>query len=147
MIPSSMPQTNNTKSTVIFKRVFDTESIELFKPKIYETSWHGIEASQNLDKAYKSFLNNFSDLYDTYFPKEQIKLKCKDFESPWITNGIKESSKRKQRLYKKFLKNRNEKNELEYKTCKKRFEPIKKRSKILYFSNLSLKYKHSIKIL
>ena len=26
----------------------------------------------------------FSDLYDTYFPKKQIKLKSKDLQSPWI---------------------------------------------------------------
>ena len=39
IIPSSMKQTNNTKNTVIFKRVFDTESIELFKQKLYETNW------------------------------------------------------------------------------------------------------------
>ena len=39
MIPSSVKQTNNTKNNVIFKRVFDTESIELFKQKLYETSW------------------------------------------------------------------------------------------------------------
>ena len=45
----------------------------------------------------------------------------------------------------KFLKNLNGKNELEYKTYKKLFESIKKRSKKLHFSNLILKYKHNIK--
>ena len=84
-----MKQTNNTKNIVIIKRVFDTESIKLFKQKLYETSWDDIEASQNPDEAYKSFVNKFSDLYDTYFPKKQIKLKSKDLQSPWITNGIK----------------------------------------------------------
>ena len=59
----------------IFKRVFDTESFELSKQKLYETSWDDIEVSQNPDEAYKSFLNKFSDLYDTYFPKKQIKIK------------------------------------------------------------------------
>ena len=54
MIPSSTTQTNSTKNTVIFKRVFDTESIELFKQKLYETSWDDIEASQNPDEVYKS---------------------------------------------------------------------------------------------
>ena len=83
-IPSSMKQTNNTKNTTIFKRVFDTESIELFKKKLYETSWNDIEVSQNPDKLYKSFLNKFSGLYNTYFPKQQIKLKSKDLQSPWI---------------------------------------------------------------
>ena len=37
------------------------------------------------------------------------------------------------------------KNGLEYKTYKKPFESIKKRSKKLHFSNLILKYKHNIK--
>ena len=99
-----------------------------------------------MKQAYKSFLNIFSDLCDTYFPKRQIKLKSKDLQSPWITtNGIRKSSQWKQRLYEKFLKNWNEKNELEYKTYKKLFESIKKRSKKLHFSNLILKYKHNIK--
>ena len=89
IIPSSMKQTNNTKNTVIFKRVFDTESIELFKQKLYETNWDDIEVFRNPDEANKSFVNKFSDLYDTYFPKKQIKLKSKDLQSPWITNGIK----------------------------------------------------------
>ena len=70
MIPSSTKQTNNTKNTVIFKRVFDTESIELFKQKLYEISCHDIDASQNSDEAYKSFFNRFSDLYYSYFPKK-----------------------------------------------------------------------------
>ena len=49
MIPSSMKQTNNTKNTVIFKRVFDTESIELFKQKLYETRWDDTDVSRNPD--------------------------------------------------------------------------------------------------
>ena len=57
----------------------------------------------------------------------------------------KKSSKRKQRLYEKILKNWNEKNELEYKTYKKLFESIKKRSKKLHISDLILKHKHNIK--
>ena len=55
MIPSSMKQTNNTKNTVIFKRVFDTESIELFKQKLYETNWDDIEVSKTPMKRIKVF--------------------------------------------------------------------------------------------
>ena len=57
-----------------------------------------------------------------------LKLKNKDLQSPWITKGIR-SSKHKQRLYEKFLKNRSEKNELEYKNHKYLFEAVKNRSK------------------
>ena len=48
MIPSSTKQIYNTKNTTIL-RVFDTESKEPFKQKLYETRWDDIEVSQNPD--------------------------------------------------------------------------------------------------
>ena len=80
-----------------------------------------------------------------FFPMNKMKIKTKDLKSPWITKGIKKSSKKKQRLYSKFLKKRNEKTKKEYQDYKKLFESIKKRSKKLYFSKLILKYKNNIK--
>ena len=87
----------------------------------------------------------FCTIYDTFFPMNKMKIKTKDLESPWITKGIKKSSKKKQRLYLKFLKKWNEKTKKEYQDYKKLFESIKKRSKKLYFSKLILKYKNNIK--
>ena len=80
-----------------------------------------------------------------YFPKQKIKVKTKDLQSPWVTKGIKKLSKKKKRLYQKFLKNRNVKNETEYKSYKKLFETIKERSKKNHFSKLILKYKGNVK--
>ena len=48
-----------------------------------------------------------------------MKIKTKDLESPWITKGIKKSSKKKQSLYLKFLEKRNEKIKKEYQDYKK----------------------------
>ena len=79
-------------------------------------------------------------MYDKHFPLKKIKLKTKDLKSPWITAGIKKSSKRKQRLYTRFLKNQNQKNETEYKNYKKVFESIKRSSKKIHFPKLVLKY-------
>ena len=75
----------------------------------------------------------------------KMKIKTKDLESPWITKGIKKSSKKKQRLYLKFIKKRNGKTKKEYQDYKKLFESIKKQSKKLYFSKLILKYQNNIK--
>ena len=64
MIPSSLKRTNNPKNTVIFKIVFYTELIELLKLKLYKTNWD--------DKVMiKLFLNRFSGLRNTYFPKNR----------------------------------------------------------------------------
>ena len=42
-----------------------------------------------------------------FFPLTKTKIITKDMESPWITKGIKKSSKRKQHTYSKFLNERN----------------------------------------
>ena len=77
MIPTSEKQTSNAKNTVIFKRVFDTKSIDLFKYKLHETSWDDIEASQNLDEAYKIFLISFLIYTTLTFLKNRSKEKVK----------------------------------------------------------------------
>ena len=57
-------------------------------------------------------------MYEKHFPLKKRKLKTKDLKSPWISAGIKKSSKRKQRLYTKFLKNRNQKTRQNIRTIK-----------------------------
>ena len=138
---NALPKQNSKGNVLIYKRTYNTESIELFKQKLHETKWDEIMPFQNPDDAYKAFLKRFSILYDTYFPKTENK----DLQSPWITKGIRRSSKHKQRLYDKILKNRSEKNKLEYKIHKYLFEAVKKRSKKLHFSKLILRYKNNIK--
>ena len=144
ILSSTKPKIEN-KTSFIFKRIFNVETINSFKQDLYKMNWKDTEAFTDLNEAYKAFLERFLLLYDKNFPIRKIKIKAKDLESPWITNGIKKSSKKKQRLYQKFLKTRTEKNESEYKNYKKLFESVKKRSKNLHFSRLILKYQNKIK--
>ena len=69
----------------------------------------------------------------------------KSDQSPWITKGTAKSSKNKQRLYEKFLKNRTPKNEETYKTYKNLFETIKRRSKKKFYSENLQKFKGDAK--
>ena len=43
--------------------------------------------------------------------QEKLKVRFKSNQSPWITQGIAKYSKKKQKLYEKFLKNRTLKKE------------------------------------
>ena len=45
----------------------------------------------------------FCTIYDTFFPINKMKMKTKNLEIPWTTQGIKKS-KMKQRLYSKLNK-------------------------------------------
>ena len=142
--PTSRTRDEN-KVTYITKRVSNNNGIELFKQELHKASWDDVINNKNPNDAYNCFSHKLIALYDKYFLKESIRIYEKDLQSPWITREIRKSSKRKQTLYAKFNKNRNSKNELEYKNYKKLFESIKKRAKKNYFSSQILKHKNNIK--
>ena len=143
-IPSEKVSAEN-EIVYIYKRIINDETVEAFTQNLYENNLNDVESIRNPNDAYRIFLENFRTMYDKHFPLKTIKLKTKDLKSPWITAGIKKSSKQRQRFYTKFLKNRNQKNETEYKNYKKLFESMKRRLKKLHFSKLLLKYKNNIK--
>ena len=94
------------------------------------------------NNAYNEFPRIFLGLYNETFPKQKIKIKRK---SPWMTKDLVKSSKKKQRLYENFLKNRNPEKELNYKQYKTFFESLKKKSKKNYYSDLIDSHKYNIK--
>ena len=82
-----------------------------------------------------------TDIYDANFPIRKYILKDKDIKSPWISKGLKKSSKKKQRLHIKFLKTKTPEDEFNYKTYKSLFEKLRKKAKKTYYSKLLHKYK------
>ena len=108
LIPSSSTQWEN-KTIFIDKIIFNAESVESFKRKLYETYWKETKASKIPDEAYATLLLSGMKI----FFLRKIKLKAKDLKSPWIIRDIKKFSKPKQQLHEKFLKKRIRKNELE----------------------------------
>ena len=113
----------------IYKRNYSSNSIETFKQKLREVNWNEVKQSNNANESYAKFSEICTSLYEECFPKFKIKLNQRKNLSPWITKGIKKSSKRKQKLYEKFLKKRNAFNETAYKTYKNLFEAIKRKPK------------------
>ena len=58
-----------------------------------------------MNRAYDTFSNNYSNLFNKYFPF--VRMSKKAFKNkPHITSGIKVSIKYRNKLYKKYLKKR-----------------------------------------
>ena len=107
--------------------------VENFKNILSLTDVNEVLGKTITNESYDQFIKKFSHIYDDCFPTKVIEIKTKNLLSPWITKGIKKSSKRKQKLYKKCLKKKSPINEKEYKDYKQLFEKIKKDSKRKYF--------------
>ena len=103
------------KRTHLYKRTINTATKENFKNILTREPCDYIKEIDSPNEAYSKFLYDFSSHYEEAFPKLEIKIKQKSLISPWITKGIMKSSKRKQKLYNKFLNSRTKENEVIYK--------------------------------
>ena len=136
---------NNQVDQFIFKRGFNGNTLTLFKQNLFETSWDSVKKIDDSNESYNKFLEILSSLHEKYFPLTKVKLKPKRKNSPWITNGIAKSSKRKQKLYEKFLKHRTQESKRIYKDYKNFFEIIKRKSKKQFYSEKLIKFQGNAK--
>ena len=86
----------------ILKHNICDKSIKKFKQKLRDVTWDDIKIFDSVNHSYDRFLQIFLSPYNECFPKIKIKFKPRKHFLPWITLGIRKSSKRIQTLYEKF---------------------------------------------
>ena len=83
-----MSSESHQKREYLHKRIINESSKAAFKRRLRETSWDAVKGLDNINESYVQFIE-----------------KSNNKANSWITKGIAKSSKRKQELYEKFLKN------------------------------------------
>lgn len=128
------------------KRNINSKNFQSFKTDLINTNWSILDlCGDNVNNKYNLFSDIFMSMYNKNFPITKINIRQKDLKSPWMSKGLKKSSKRKQKLYIKYLKKKSAKAELEYKTYKNMFEKMKQKAKKLYYRNLLNLHKNDSK--
>ena len=145
LISKDLTLDSSNELTHITKREINDKSTAYFQNLPSIVDWTHVINENFSNNAYNEFLRIFLGLYNEAFPKQKIKIKQKSFNSPWMTKGLVKSSKKKQRLYENFLKNRNTEKDLNYKQYKILSESLKKKSNKNYYSDLIDSYKYNIK--
>ena len=68
-----LPLANSeNETTFIYKRTFSSDSVEMFKQKLYEINWEEVETNQSPNEAYKFFLEKTQSLYNHSFLEKKI---------------------------------------------------------------------------
>ena len=73
--------------------------------------------SDDVNVAYFNFIETFSKLYNLHCPVKKAHAKGIPKKS-WITNGLKNACRKKNDLYRSFLRERTQTSEYRYKTLK-----------------------------
>ena len=110
-------------------------TVEALKMDLMRQTWESVYVS-DVNEAYNSFLGIFKECYDKNCPLRTHSAKSKNENKPWITNKLKNAIKKKNTLYREFLRSRTEKAERRYRLYKNKLTNIIRLSKEKYYSKL-----------
>ena len=111
------------------ERVFNNSNIISFEEQLSLHHGRHIDFNGTVNVIYDTFRRILTDIYDVNFSIWENILEDKDNKAPWISKGLKKSSKKKQKLYIKFLKTKTLEDEFKYKTYKSLLGKLRKKLK------------------
>ncbi|XP_065682360.1 uncharacterized protein LOC136095558 [Hydra vulgaris] len=112
---------DNKKCFVTYRNL-SIKNLNNFKNKLQVEQWDKVYLSTDPSIAFDHFSNTLQSIFDNVCPKITTEIKNKKYKNPWMTITLIKASKRKQKLYVKFLKSKNKVDEKIYKYYKKFFQ-------------------------
>jgi Reverse transcriptase (RNA-dependent DNA polymerase) len=134
---------------IVQKRVINAPNINLFHELISSIDYTEVllqcEGSDSND-AYESFLAMYGEAYNSAFPMKIMNSNRNESpRCPWITEGLLKSCKKKNKLYKKYIKKPNEDNKNKFVIYRNKFKKIKLKAKQDYYAFEFAKHNNDIK--
>ena len=114
-------------------RNFSFHNRQSFQNALDETDWEEIYSQHDTQSAFTRFYSKFTNLYNKHFPFRKIKLRYSN-RKPWLTEALKQSIRKKNKLYMKYLKIKSAQNESNYKRYKNKLNGLLKIAEKKYFA-------------
>ena len=120
-------------------------AVAALKADLNSQTWNEVYSFDNPDQAYEAFLSTFLKLYDKHCPlRTSINNNKSKQHSPWLTKGLENACKKKNLLYKLYMKNRTKEAETRYKTYKNKLVSIIRVKKKDYYHQQLEQHKSNI---
>lgn len=130
---------------IMYKRNLTEESLGALHDELQQQNWDLVFSEQDVDKAYDIFLDIFLTLYNKHCPVQRCIINNKFASCPWLSKGLQNACKKKNNLYKQFVRLKTIESEKKYKLYKNKLTEIIRNSKKLYYKNLLDKNKSNTK--
>ena len=127
---------NNNNFVYNKKRTVTDINICEIISELEKTEWDEILNSDDVNFSYETFVNKLTDIYRKKCPIVTSKVTNKRHYKQWMTSGLKNACKKKNLLYKYFLKSRSKQSEDKYKTYKNKLTTILRKCEKNYNTKL-----------
>ena len=138
--------TSQTKNPSLYfkKRTFSEQNIAQFSLKLRARDWSDLLTCNDPELAYTVFSDTITELFDTCFPLRTVKHGYKT-RKPWLTEGLKKSIKRKNKLYHRKQKSKNEEHVQLYKQYRNKLNKLLHLAEQQHYDNLLKENKNNLK--
>ena len=134
---------SNFKTALPKTRYFFKQNCARFIRALSEIDPNETLNHTNVDDAMDSFMQQYSILFNLHFPL--MKKQSKNFSNSWFTNELRKLLKKKDRMYKKYIKNKSQANRQKYNVARNTYFHKIVSEKQNYFKNLFTIHKNDIK--
>lgn len=136
----------NKKEEKCYKnvRIRTEEAVNKLRNDLLNEAWEGVY-TESVNDAYESFLNCFLSHYNKRCPITKCRNKNSYNKKPWITKGLQNACKKKNNLYKDFMKQRTKTAENKYKVYKNKLVNIMRNAKKEYYNKRLEENKNNLK--
>ena len=111
---------------------------------ISETDWGEIYNTTDTQEAFTKFHSVLTTVYTKHFPKITVLSKYNNHK-PWLTQGLKNSIKIKNKLYVRYIKRNTAQNEMQYKYYRNKLNHILKIAEQKHYTDLLNNNKSNLK--
>ena len=126
------------------KRNYSYRNKWAFMEAISETDWSEIYSITDTQAAFTRFYSKFVNLYNKHFQKRRVCTRYNNTK-PWLTDCLKQSIHKKNKLYKMHLKIKSVQNDLTYKSYRNKLHHILKFAEKKYYADLLEANKSNLK--
>ena len=109
--------------TFFTKRIYSQKNLERFTTALCNKDWSATLSSEDPQRAYTMFTDKFTEVYEKCFPLKSYKFGYKT-RKPWLTEGLKNSIDRKNKLYFRKQKTHNPEHERIYKKYRNKLNKL-----------------------
>ena len=120
LTPDKLPPQSTVTS---HKRPITEHKLASFKERLQSTNWVDVYSANNAQDAFTTFHTKYQQLYTASFPTQAIQTQYKS-RKPWLTAGLKQSIKTKNKLYLKYLRRPSDGNKTAYKIFRNRLNAL-----------------------
>ena len=112
------------------------KNLAVLMKDLKETNWNTVIRSENVNIMYDTFSEKLANMYNKNCPIVNEKVKQNRTDKPWMTKSLINASKKKNLLYRQFLKKRTDECESKYNKYKNKLTAILRYCEKQYYTDI-----------